>query len=197
VRRVRSTGARSLTFLSIDKVAPLILILMSSSACGDDDDEGPKEPTGPPELTISAVVASGGQRWTPGSATSLRLGCDLSAVVELGDRPTSGELPNWRLAPLGGCGARVKCGFVALTVDPGSASAVRAYSPTTFVPLSLETLDPLSGTHRVYVELRSGDGSVYLNEDDQPVSDQIEIELVAPEACVSDAGSGDASDSGG
>jgi hypothetical protein len=184
------------------------LLLSAFVACGDDDDGGTvaDAPAGPPSIRITGFVGADNRVTERDDENTLEVcGSRFGVVIEVTD-------DTWTFRPPGRCGESAQCGYVAVTLDPESGSPVsqNSINLTTMLDLSGAPVLPSEGgaggdnaggggspgvdsevsegTHRVRVELRNDDGSVFLLEG-EPVADEAEVDLsFVP--CPSSNGSG-------
>ncbi len=171
-----------------------VLALASTAGCGGGDKKGSREPVGPSgdvELRIIGFYNDQGAEFSRADAGSLVLGCDGSLGVDLGPSD-DGVLENWLLRSPGTCGSFKQCGYVELVVDPRSDDPDRVAAAAT----SFEVPGVIPGRHTFEVTLHTDDGELFLQED-EPVSDRVDVSLVAADGCEATTGNDGSGGSGG
>lgn len=171
--------------------------------CGGDDTEQsrPVLPPGPPELEITALASTNGERYVD-DFSGVALDCSAAFVVELGPNPTSTTLTNWTLRGPGQCGSTPQCGFVALRLELGGDVIGRHATASTTALFELPESAARDGSYSLSAELVSGDGELFVI-DDESFSDRADVGFV--DACGGGAGGqsaqggqgGDEADAGG
>jgi hypothetical protein len=171
-----------------------VFALASTVGCGGDDKKGSREPVGPSgdvELRIVSFYNDQGAEFSRDEAGSLVLGCDGSIGVDVGPS-VDGRLENWLLRSPGTCGSFKQCGYVELVVDPGSDDPDRVASSAS----SFEVPGVVQGRHTFEVTLRTDDGEVFLQAE-EPVTDRVDVSLMASNDCGATTGSGGSGAAGG
>ena len=147
-RRAFSVHGRSSNLGRLSCVVALV------SGCSDDAPPPPLPD--PPELSVEALEAPGGGRWSPGQEEPLVLACEGNQVlVELGPGQSVDEIDEWILRPPGTCGGETRCGFLSLALDSETDDAATVDAATRVVEMALSG----PGSHRLVVEFRKDDGS--------------------------------------
>jgi len=130
--------------------------IVAAFACGDEQSEATTASLGPPSITITSPE--------PGACIEIAAAARMTISVE-----------NWSLRPPGFCGAaHSQCGFAVFFVD--DAEVTRSAAIATEVPV-----DPVTGDHRIRVELWNDDQEVQLDRDGAPLAAEITVSLA--ESC--------------
>jgi hypothetical protein len=159
-------------------------------ACGDDEASAPA-PKPPPTLAIASVSSAGGPTWTPGSATCVEVGSDPAGTLVVGL-----QIEHFSLRAPGACAGLRPCGTAVLLLDGSSV----AESATTAISLRLlesdASIEP--GPREFRVELRDHTGAQVLDQELNPVSDEVTLDVRLPGGCTGlpDAGPDAPADAG-
>jgi hypothetical protein len=174
-------------------------------ACGADDDTIPPTPPGPIAVAIDELRPRGDDHWRPGDPEPVVVGCDRRLGVTvlfydpaLYDPDAPGDAgvgePDWLLRPPHACNGRKQCGTVAVSVEPlagGRVATGEAALRTVLVDLT-PLGAALDGRVRIRAELKD-DGETPAAKGDQPLVDELEVELRAEECPTGgEAGAGGA-----
>jgi hypothetical protein len=176
-------------------------------ACSGDDETAPPRPPGPIALAIDELRPRGIDSWRPGDPEPVVVGCDRRLGVTVlfydpalydPDAPDAGDAgvgtPDWLLRPPHACSGRKQCGTVAVSVEPlagGPAATGEGALRTVLVDLA-PLGAALDGRVRIRAELKE-DGETPATKGDQPLVDELEVELRSEECPTGgDAGAGGA-----
>jgi hypothetical protein len=180
------------------------LLLPVFAACGDDeDDSDTEEPMGPPSIRITGFIGADHRVAERADENAVDVCRNRLGVVV--DIPAD----TWTLRPPGRCGETAQCGYVAITLDPESDASigVNSINLTTMLDLTGGPVfgseggtggegagsdEPVigEGLHRVRVELRNDDGTVFLDATSAAVADEADVDLSFVDCPSSGEGSG-------
>jgi hypothetical protein len=186
-------------------------------SCNGNNEEEPPPPPEPVRMVIGELLPRAADKWRPGDAEPVVIGCDLqlgvTAIVwdpvqkasDTGggtddmtpppiDDPsyTNGRWAgDWLFRPPGACG-REQCGTLHVTVEPasGGGPSVTSEAALETVFVNLAPLgDALDGSLRIVAELREN-GTTKVGETGRgdPLVDELEIEFTRERDCSTGSG---------
>ena len=185
-------------------IAPLVLSL----SCDDDEQAPPPDPPGAIAFAIGELLPRGADKWRPGDAEPVVIGCDLELGVttlpykpiltdagpvgpplpdEPGKKPY--ERGDYLLRPPGTC-TRPQCGVVKVTVESltsGDVATALASVETVFINLS--PLGDLDGAIRIRAELLEN-GVTLAMKNGEPLADELELSVRSEADCAPDGEGG-------
>lgn len=156
---------------------------LGAAACSEDSTTKVAEPDGPPVLSISALLPTGGAKYTPGSSQCLELGKDPERTVTVVLSPVT----NWTFESPENCLSTPQCGSVRVTVEPlggavdaGPGPFVRGATGRT-IAVPMDALGATSATQfRFTVDLILDPDGVPFVGNDGGATTHVDVTLCAP-----------------
>jgi hypothetical protein len=181
-------------------------LLFLALSCGDDEETVPPEPPGPIAFAIGELLPRGSDRWRPGEAEPVVIGCDrrlgvtalLYDPLVYRDGPPPPDDPStpgvkyvrgdYLLRPPGAC-SRAQCGTLRVTVEAASGAVATNEVAVETAVVDLEPLgDALEGRLSIRAELLEN-GETPATERGEPLADEMEIDALLDD-CAPDGEGG-------
>lgn len=153
----------------------LLLMTGFMVGCGGNDaaQNQPVLPPGPPQIEITAIVSTNGERYVDDYG-GVVVDCSAGFTVELGPLATPTSLVNWTLRGPSQCGNTPQCGFVTLRLERDGDIVARSATAATNALLELPVDTDLDGAYSLTAELVSDDGEPFVI-DDEVFFDQVDV----------------------
>jgi hypothetical protein len=190
-----------------------------SLSCGDDESEAPPEPPGPVAFAIGELRPRDADRWRPGDAEPVTIGCDgrLGVTVIVWDPVEKAKAPgedasapslddidykngawrgDWLFRPPGACGHE-QCGTLRVTVEAEDGAVATSEAALETAVVELAPLgDSIEGRLRIRGELLEN-GRTPATKAGELLADELEIEAVRDDCSPDGEGGSGGAPTGG